>query len=246
MREGFRPIKNTAPIGFRSRAVFYLRFIFDLQNFTIYSSLRKYLKDKKGRVLDVGCGDSPYRHALNSSCTYTGIDIKNQAKFDYDRKDIIYFKGKKIPLKDSSIDSIICTEVMEHLEKPSELAVEMCRVLKKNGTAFITIPWSARYHYIPYDYGRYTPAAINKIFAGFSNVVIENRGTDITSICSKIIVLFARNIIPVSFFKWMVLPVTLIVFAPVMLLAAAMGHASLLFKAGSKDDPLGYTVYVRK
>ena len=246
MKEGFRPIKNIAPIGIMGRAVFYLRFIFDLQNYTIYCSLRKYLKDKKGTVLDVGCGDSAYRYALNNSCSYMGIDITNHADFDYDSKDIIYFEGKKIPLETSSIDSIICTEVMEHHEKPSELAAEMLRVLKKNGTCFITIPWSARYHYIPYDYYRYTPASINKIFAGFSSVEIESRGTDITSICSKIIVLCARNIMPVNFFKWLILPVTLIVFTPVMLLAAAMGHASLLFKAGSKDDPLGYTVYVRK
>lgn len=246
MKESFKPIKNKAPLGLKGSLLFYIRFIFDLQNWTIYSSLRKYLKGKNGAVLDVGCGDSPYRHLLNSSCTYTGIDKKDQSKFGYERNDIIYFKDNKIPLENSSIDLIMCTEVIEHLERPAEMAAEIQRVLKEKGTAFITIPWSARYHYVPYDYGRYTPSAIQLLFADFASVEIEARGTDLTSICSKTIVLCARNIIPSNIIRWFALPLTAIFFGPIMFLAALIGHLSVILKAGSTDDPLGYTVYIIK
>jgi hypothetical protein len=68
MKENFRPISNTAPSGVSGSIKFYARFIFDLQNFSIYIGLKRYLRPLKGRILDMGCGDSPYRHLLNGGC----------------------------------------------------------------------------------------------------------------------------------------------------------------------------------
>jgi SAM-dependent methyltransferase len=246
MKEGFRPISNTAPKGFAGTIKFHFRFIFDLQNASIYGALKKFLKPVKGRVLDVGCGDSPYAHLLGKGCEYIGVDTKGQKDFDYNNKCVVFFKGSKIPLKNNSVDAVICTEVLEHIKEPGRFLSEIKRVLKKGGTGIITVPWSARYHYIPYDYFRYTPAGLEHIFRDFSSVRIENRGTDITAICSKAIVAAVRALIPDKIAKLLLLPVAVIFALPVLLLAVILGNLSLIAGLGSKDDPLGYTVTIKK
>jgi SAM-dependent methyltransferase len=246
MNENFRPVSNTAPVGAAGSLKFYLRFIFDLQNFSIYNALKKYLKPLKGKILDLGCGDSPYRHLLNGGCEYIGADIAGQKSFDYDNCSIIRFKGPKLPLKNSCVGHIMCTEVLEHVESFDKFAAEMRRVLKKGGTAFVTVPWSARYHYVPYDFYRYTPAALEHIFGDFSSVEVVERGTDITSICSKIIVACARCFTAFDTVKIIFLPVSAVIALPLLAIAVIIGHLSLAAGLGSKQDPLGYTIYLKK
>jgi SAM-dependent methyltransferase len=246
MKENFRPISNTAPSGVSGSIKFYARFIFDLQNFSIYIGLKRYLRPLKGRILDMGCGDSPYRHLLNGGCEYIGADIEGQKSFDYDNCSIIRFKGGKLPLKNLSVDHIICTEVLEHVESFGKFVWEMRRVLKKGGTAFVTVPWSARYHYVPYDFFRYTPAALAHIFGDFSSVEVVERGTDITSICSKIIVACARCFTGFNAVKIILLPVSAVLALPLLAIAVIIGHLSLAAGLGSRQDPLGYTIFLKK
>jgi len=127
----------------------------------------------------------------------------------------------------------------------------MHRVLKPNGTGIITLPWSARFHYKPYDYHRYTPSTLETLFGAFSEVTIHNRGTDINAIVNKSIVLYFGSISSIqsliSQLLW--LPVRLLlflVFAPVIGVLTVWGHLALWFNWGSSDDPLGYTIEVRK
>ena len=84
------------------------------------------------------------------------------------------------------------------------------------------------------------------MFSAFSSASIEPRGTDITAIVSKSIVVYLRLLSPRNKL-W--LPVSLlaaIVGAPIVFGAALLGHASIQLKIGSTDDPLGYTVWVVK
>ena len=121
----------------------------------------------------------------------------------------------------------------------------MFRVLKEGGKGIVTIPWSARYHYIPWDYFRYTPSSLKRIFSKFTSVLIKPRGTDISVIGSKIIVMFFRNLIPHKTWKWLLVPFW-IALSPVLLLAIVISHLSLLLKLGSDEDPLGYTILIKK
>ncbi len=246
MSEGFRPVSNTPPIGFMGSLKFYGRMLLDLQALTIYIHLKKLVPFFKGDVIDVGCGQSPYRFLLDKNATqYFGIDVKEAASFDYDNKDITYFNGSDIPFEDNRFSGLICTEVVEHVHHYQKLINEMHRVMKPGARGVITIPWSARFHYDPYDYFRYTPSTLKIMFAGFSEAIITPRGSDISNIANKVIVLWVRNLLPTTFWQWLFFPVWFALL-PIPALVTLIAHISLVLNLGSVGDPLGYTIFLKK
>ena len=246
MPEGFRPVSHTPPSSFSGKLKFYGRMILDLQILTIFRDLKKTIPLFKGNVLDIGCGQSPYKFLLDASHTkYFGVDIADAEKFDYSNSEITPFNGEDIPFEDEKFEGLICTEVLEHVQNYQKLINEMYRVMKKDGNGIITIPWSARYHYIPYDFFRYTPSSLKTMFDKFSEMKIQNRGTDIAVIANKVIVLWFRNLLPSKIRKWIFAPVW-VFFLPVLVAVIIIAHVSLLFNFGSDEDPLGYTILVKK
>lgn len=246
MTEKFQPISNTPPTGFAGKIKFYGRMLLDLQILTIYRDIKKRLPSYSGNILDIGCGQSPYRFLLNKEQThYYGIDIIEASEFGYDNNDITSFDGRNIPFADDFFDAVICTEVLEHVQDFQYLVNEIYRTTKNGAEIIVTVPWSARYHYIPYDYFRYTPTSLKTMFCKFSEVIIQPRGTDIAVIGSKIIVLFFRNFFPVEKWKYIFLPFFLAIL-PVLLIAVVIAHLALFFSIGSNEDPLGYTILIKK
>lgn len=246
MAEGFRPVNNTPPDSFAGKIKFYGRMVLDLQILTIYRDIVKTIPAFKGNVLDVGCGQSPYKFLLNAAETkYYGVDIVDADKFDYNNTDITPFNGEDIPFEDGKFDGMICTEVLEHVQHYQKLIDEMHRVMKPGATGIVTIPWSARYHYAPYDFFRYTPSSLKTMFSKFSEAKIKNRGTDIPNIANKVIVLWFRNMLPGPAWKWLFVPVW-IALLPILGVVVAMAHIALWFNLGTDEDPLGYTIIVKK
>ena len=244
--EGFRPVNHTPPTSFTGKIKFYGRMLLDLQILTIYRDIKKIIPAFKGNVLDVGCGQSPYKFLLNSAETkYFGIDIVDAEKFDYNNSDITPFNGEDIPFENGKFDAVICTEVLEHVQNYQRLINEMYRVMKPGSTGIITIPWSARYHYIPYDFFRYTPTSLQTMFGKFSKGKIRARGTDISNITNKVIVLWFRNLLPSQLWKWIFVPVW-IALSPILIIVVLLAHLSLILNFGSDEDPLGYTIIVKK
>jgi SAM-dependent methyltransferase len=251
--EGFQPRAHWAPTTPLRRLLFLLRLTADLQTNSIYRDLRRELAGFSGRLLDVGCGNSPFRHLLNPATTrYQGVDVAAAADFGYQNPDTVYYDGHVLPFPDASFDAVLCTEVLEHIADPAETIREIHRVLKPGGRLVLTIPWSARFHYQPFDYHRYTPSMLLRLFAAFPAPVVTPRGTDLSSIASKVVVSYARNVLalkPVRPAGWLLWPVRLLVAVaafPLLLLALGLGHCGIRWALGSNDDPLGYTVTARK
>jgi SAM-dependent methyltransferase len=244
-KENFRPKSHIPPNNIYNTIRFYIRLILDLQVISVYRQVKIFLKNANGNLLDLGCGESPYRFLVNEQTKYFGLDVIDSDKFDYQKTDIVHFDGKQIPFADNYFDYIICTEVLEHVEDYQSLVDEVHRVLKSNGKALFTIPWSARYHYIPYDYFRYTPSTLQKIFMGYHEIKIIPRGTDVTSISSKLIVLFFRNIIANNVWRYIFSPLWLMI-TPLIIVAIISGHISLITNFGSSLDPIGYTIFIKK
>jgi SAM-dependent methyltransferase len=241
--EEFRPISVTYDGSQLGRLSFAIRRVVDLQVRTIYDFLRHTVPLMEGAVLDVGCGESPYVHLLTGTAFYTGVDIADADKFGMIGCDGTFgFDGETLPFPDASFDHVICTEVLEHARDPTALVAEMHRVMKGGGTLVATIPFSARVHYEPHDYQRFTFWGLKCLFAGFKDVTIATRGTDLVSITAKLVVVAVRLARPKSeaSLLWRV-PVFLIL-APVLGVAMIIAHVALRFDFGSKTDPLGYSI----
>jgi SAM-dependent methyltransferase len=244
--ESFRPVSNTPPTTVGGKMKFYGRMLVDLQVLTVYRDLRRQLPRFRGEVLDVGCGQSPYRYLLDPRSThYVGIDILDADRFDYANDEIVPFDGEHIPFPEGHFDAIFCTEVLEHVAHFQELVDEIHRVLKRGGVAVFTVPWSARYHYVPYDFFRYTPSSLDTIFERFENTAITPRGTDVSAIGSKLVVLWSRNLVPSQRWKLIFVPFWILT-SPILVAALIVAHVCTLATIGSTDDPLGYTIVTSK
>jgi len=134
----------------------------------------KYFPLAKGElVLDLGCGEG--RHAINAylqqEVIALGVDLafkdlqtaseKSIAFLSNDHQGGFYLQqanAEKLPFFDGSIDKIICSEVLEHIENYQAVLNEIYRVLKPGGLLAISVPrywpekicWqlSAAYHQV--------------------------------------------------------------------------------------------------
>ena len=138
-----------------------LRRFSDLQLASIWNDLRPLLAKETGVVLDVGCGEQPYRSLLPPGSSYQGLDIAESGeRFGYARSDTLYVSGYPWPVADGSVDLVLCTEVLEHVLDPGKLLSEVQRCLRPGGRLLLTVPFAARWHFVPYDYWRFTPSSM--------------------------------------------------------------------------------------
>jgi SAM-dependent methyltransferase len=243
--EQFQPVPVRRGSSLPSTIAFGLRRIADLQLATIWTFLNPRLSALQGGLLDVGCGEMPFRSCLPADVAYTGIDVPQATAFAMRGSDaVIPFDGQSIPFADASFDTVLCTEVLEHAAAPRELVGEIERVLKPGGTLIATVPFSARVHHAPYDFHRFTRFALAEIFASFELVKIAERGNDLAVIANKLIVLTLRMVRPT---KWSILHWPLLVLLlPVALSFLLTAHLGLALGLGSRDDPLGYSIVATK
>ena len=71
-----------------------------------------------------------------------------------------------LPFFDASLDAIVCTGVLEHVENPCLAVEEIRRVLKPGGEAYVEIPWMQGVHASPGDFQRWAPEGIRCLFSG--------------------------------------------------------------------------------
>ena len=245
MNEHHPPLPNLPPgKSIQSRINFIVRISFDLMIMSVLPKLKLWLSTLNGEILEVGCGLQPYRYLVPNTCIYQGLDWeKSNEAFDYMTPDTIYYNGITFPFRNDKFLFLFHTEVIEHIFDTNSFLHECHRVLKPNGTLFFTVPFQARYHYITNDYWRFTPASLKKILQAnvFKNIIITNRGTDIT-------VAQYKNISVI--YRWLRGPLYKklvgIIFIPVAIFSLIVGHCTLYWNIGSSDDCLGYCVTAEK
>jgi SAM-dependent methyltransferase len=124
---------------------------------SLYLAVQKFAKltTPESSVLDVGCGLKPYRDLFPAQ-KYVGIDIETGGHSNDQKHVDSYYDGEHIPFDDRSFDFVLCTQVLEHAEKPEKLIEECARVLKPGGKVLFSMPFMYPEHEIPYDFQRYT------------------------------------------------------------------------------------------
>jgi len=73
-----------------------------------------------------------------------------------------------LPIKDESIDSVICTGVLEHVEDACQGVREIYRVLKCGGRVFFETPFMQTVHASPRDFCRWTPDGLRQLMSDFT------------------------------------------------------------------------------
>lgn len=138
----------------------------------LYQNMVKLTRNIKGKTLDVGCGQKPYEKICHSS-EYIGLEIdtpknKKLKKADY------FYDGKIFPFNNSEFDSIIISQVFEHVFNPEEFLSKVNRVLKMGGVMLITVPFLWDEHEQPFDYGRYSSFGLKFILEKSGFEVVES------------------------------------------------------------------------
>ena len=166
----------------------------------ILNALSSQLADFGGFVLDIGCGNMPYKPLLLESPSrvsqYIGLDIRTDI---YEAPDL-FWNGRTIPLATDSVDCAVATEVLEHTPNPKKITSEICRVLKARGLFFLTVPFLWPLHDVPYDEYRYTPYALERILsdAGFAQIRLQALGGWDASLAQMIGLWVRRRAMPKS------------------------------------------------
>ncbi len=131
--------------------------------------LRSVLAGLGGRVLDVGCGEQPYRPWLAPGADYVGVDVA-----DGPGVSAVIRPGESWPFESGSFDAVLCTQVLEHDSSPDHTLGEIERVLAPGGTAVVTVPFAYNEHSMPHDYRRWSAVGAER-FVGARLEVREVR-----------------------------------------------------------------------
>ncbi len=116
-------------------------------------ALKRYAK---GVLVDLGCGNAPlagiYRDRVSS---YVWADWPNSPHRVY-QLDADVDLNQRLPFDDASFDTVLLSDVLEHIGQPDQLIAEITRIMKFNGIAIIGVPFMYCIHEQPHDHHRYT------------------------------------------------------------------------------------------
>jgi ubiquinone/menaquinone biosynthesis C-methylase UbiE len=112
------------------------------------SLVKKLVKD--GNILEIGCGvgslisalEDKNRKVIGIDPSKTAIKMAKQKIKKMNLKNIfvVVGLGEKISFSNDFFDSVICTDVLEHIKEDLDLLIELRRILKKGGIAIISVP----------------------------------------------------------------------------------------------------------
>lgn len=127
----------------------------------------------RGALLDCGCGDVPYYEAYSKLvASVTCIDWEHSLHENpyvdqyVDLNDILPFEGE-------TFDTILVTDVLEHIAEPSLFMREISRITRPGGRVLIMVPFFYWIHEQPHDYYRYSEFALRRFCAQNSLTVVH-------------------------------------------------------------------------
>jgi SAM-dependent methyltransferase len=136
------------------------RLIGDLMARHYSAALRRHAR---GHFLDLGCGNVPlyavYRDLVDD---VTCVDWPGSLH-RRDHVDVYANLASALPFRDSCFDTVLLSDVLEHIPNPETLTTEISRILCPGGCAIIGVPFLYHLHETPYDFNRYTRYQLERL-----------------------------------------------------------------------------------
>jgi SAM-dependent methyltransferase len=126
------------------------------------SVIRQNAEWAHGTLLDVGCGLKPHEEAFSQYIDrYIGMDLAPESGYRGNRADMCG-DAAQIPMKDGSVDTILCTEMLPNTQDPEQVISEFARILVPGGTLITTAAFVYPVH-DRRDYFRFSPDGLASI-----------------------------------------------------------------------------------
>lgn len=131
-----------------------------------------------GRLVDLGCGNVPlfgmYRDVVDDIVC---VDWQSGSHSSV-HVDLFADLNAPLDLDESSFDTVIATDVIEHLHEPRALFSSAARALRGGGKLIIGVPFLYWIHEAPHDYHRYTKFALERMVrdAGLELIYLDAFG----------------------------------------------------------------------
>lgn len=120
---------------------------------SLFADLERASVHARGRLLDIGCGNKPYKQLFAKRVS---VHIGCDAVQSSDRRVDVRCLATALPFKDASYDTVLLTQVIEHVADHQTLLAEAHRVLRAGGILIVSGPLYWPLHEEPFDYFRFT------------------------------------------------------------------------------------------
>jgi SAM-dependent methyltransferase len=98
-----------------------------------------------------------------------------------------------LPFRAEGLDSVVCTEVLEHCEYPQKVIDELYRVLREKGHLIISVPFICPIHADPFDFNRFTDRKLCSMLKRFKIIELKKQGYYFTVLADMIKVYLRRT-----------------------------------------------------
>lgn len=137
----------------------------------VYAGLIR--RHASGRLLDHGCGQSPLFGLYRQHCAETvGVDWQGSVH-DVGLADVFADLNEPLPFPDAHFDTILSTDVVEHLWNPIGVMRDLARLTRPGGHVILGTPFNYWVHEAPHDYFRWSIYALRKLGEDAGLVVVE-------------------------------------------------------------------------
>lgn len=186
-----------------------------------------------GHLLDLGCGHVPLFAAYRTLVDTVTCADWPQTLHPSPHLDNEIDLSEPLPWPAHRFDTVLLTDVLEHLPYPERLWQELARVLRPGGKVIVGVPFMYWLHEEPHDYYRYTEHRLRRFCEdnGFSVLQCRSYGGATDTMADIACKGLGRS----PFTKWTVRPLTLI--------ASRVGASRI----GVRDPlPLGYLLIAQR
>jgi SAM-dependent methyltransferase len=142
----------------------------------------------EGSLLDLGCGMKPYKGLLGTRVRrWVGLDFASTPSGR--SAATVFGSALELPFGQGTFDTILSTQVLEHVPRPEDLMREAYRVLRCGGYLVLTAPQTGPLHEEPNDFFRYTCHGLRYMAeqTGFRVIRIKPLGGAIATVCQMIV-----------------------------------------------------------